>query len=304
MSILCIGQCAYDITFPIHEPLCENQKYRIYDKFECIGAPAANAAVLCVMWEEESILISRIGKDFYGKQILRVLETYGVEATYVIEDKEFSTPVSAIIANSMNGSRTIFNCPGHQRELNFRYPDRADVILVDGHELQASIEALQKYPNAVSVIDAGTYKEETRTLGALVDHLVCSQDFARQYMGIQLDDQNQEVWLKAFSLLHEINEKNIVVTLGESGLLYEKEGEICHLPAYRVKAVDTTGAGDIFHGAYAYCIQKGYSLEDTLKISSAASAISVQTLGGQPSIPDKERVNEFLKAHGEGIRVK
>ena len=59
MSIICIGQCAYDLTFPIQEPLIENQKYRIMEPFSCIGAPAANAAYLCALWNAETVLISR-----------------------------------------------------------------------------------------------------------------------------------------------------------------------------------------------------------------------------------------------------
>jgi sulfofructose kinase len=58
--------------------------------------------------------------------------------------------------------------------------------------------------------------------------------------------------------------------------------------------VDTTGAGDIFHGAFTYCIHKSYPLQDALIIASATSAISVQTLGGQTSIPTKAAVNRFL----------
>ena len=61
MSIVCIGQCAYDLTFPIHEPLIENQKYRIMEPFSCIGAPAANAAYLCALWKADTALISRCG---------------------------------------------------------------------------------------------------------------------------------------------------------------------------------------------------------------------------------------------------
>ena len=74
MSIICIGQCAYDLTFPIQEPLIENQKYRIMEPFSCIGAPAANAAYLCALWNAETVLISRCGKDFYGAEIRRVLK--------------------------------------------------------------------------------------------------------------------------------------------------------------------------------------------------------------------------------------
>ena len=84
MSIICIGQCAYDLTFPIQEPLIENQKYRIMEPFSCIGAPAANAAYLCALWNAETVLISRCGKDFYGAEIRRVLKEAGVDTAYLM----------------------------------------------------------------------------------------------------------------------------------------------------------------------------------------------------------------------------
>ena len=86
----------------------------------------------------------------------------------------------------------------------------------------------------------------------------------------------------------------ITVTLGELGLLYEDGESIKHLPAYPAKAVDTTGAGDIFHGAFAYCMDKKYSLLDALKIASMASSISVRSMGAQLSIPSKAQVNQEL----------
>lgn len=304
MSILCIGQCAYDITFPIHTPLVENQKYRISGKLECVGAPAANASILCAKWEEKVKLLSRLGNDFYGKEILHILDEEGVDTSCIFIDKEFSTPISAIIANSSNGSRTIFNCPGNQRNLPFQYPrDEVDVVLVDGHELQASIAALKYYTDVPSIMDAGTFKEETKELAQCVDYLVCSQDFARQYTGLDIHVDNKESWVKSFTILKKLNSNHIVVTLGEDGLLYEEHDVLQHLPAYKVKAIDTTGAGDIFHGAFTYCIKKGYDLRDALLICSATSAISVQTLGGQPSIPTKDEVNQFLREHGERVQL-
>lgn len=302
MSIVCVGQCAYDITFPIEEELKENQKYRIYHKFECIGAPAANASILCAMWGEDTMLISRIGTDIYGKQIKKGLESFHVCTKYLYEDREFATPISAIIANASNGYRTIFNCPGIQKALPFQYPkENVEVILVDGHELQASLEMLERHPKAISIIDAGTYKDETRLLAGKVDYLICSQDFAFQYTGIEVNIQNPDTWKKTYIKLKNLHKKQIVVTLGDKGLLYEQDHQIAHMPAFLVTAIDSTGAGDIFHGAFAYCMKKGYALVDALKISSAASAISVQTVGGQPSIPSKMVVNEFLEVHRENI---
>lgn len=76
--------------------------------------------------------------------------------------------------------------------------------------------------------------------------------------------------------------------------MYEMEGKINYMPAFKVKAIDTTGAGDIFHGAFAYCVANRYSFEESLRISSMASAISVETMGGQISIPKIEIVKSRL----------
>lgn len=303
MRIVCIGQCAFDMTFPIQEPLIENQKYRIMEPFSCIGGPAANAACLNAMWGAETSLISRCGKDFYGKEIKWILRNSGVDVTHVLEEEGFTTPLSAIIANASNGCRTIFNCPGLPQEQAFTYPKHADALLLDGHELPASLEALDRYPQAISVMDAGTYHKETSILAQRVTYLVCSQDYARQYTGEDIEVTQPQSWQKTFAALHELHAGTIVVTLGEQGLLYEENNSILHMDAFAVDARDTTGAGDIFHGAFTYCMAKGYTIADALRISSAAGAICVQTLGGQTSIPDKDMMNRFLQDHRLTIKL-
>ena len=82
------------------------------------------------------------------------------------------------------------------------------------------------------------------------------------------------------------------------GLLYRRDGKITLMPAFKVKAVDTNGAGDIFHGAFAYAIKQQLDFYDVLKISSMASAISVQTLGAQSSIPQLTKVTSELQKKG------
>lgn len=288
--IVCVGQSAYDITYVIHEDLVENQKYRIYETMECIGAPASNAACLCARWEEETALITRVGNDFYGTLILEELRKQDVDVRYVKQLEEFKTPVSTIITHMENGSRTIFNCPGVLKECDFDYPIDCDVLLLDGHELTASLEALKRYPHAISMLDAGTCKEETKLLAAMVDHLVCSEDFARQYTGITIDKKNPDTVIQTFQALKKLNQGQILVTLGGDGCLYEQKKEILHMPAYVVEAIDTTGAGDIFHGAYAYGVAKKWDLKTILHVASKTAALSTTKLGGNLSIPKLEEV--------------
>ena len=293
-KVLCIGQTAYDITYLINGDLVENKKYRISNKIECLGGPAANAAYLNAMWGNETYLISRVGNDIFGDKLLSILMNIGVNIDYINICEE-TTSISTIVTNLKNGNRTIFNCPSSKSGIHIMYPKKVDVILVDGHELEASLKALELFPKAKSILDAGTYKPYLESLTNKVDYLICSEDFANQYTGIEVKLSDNESLEYIFKQLRKLNKNNIIVTLGEKGLVYEKDNNIIHMPAFKAKAIDTTGAGDIFHGAFAYCISNGYSLEKSLQISSMTSSISVEFLGGQTSIPSIKDVKCKIK---------
>lgn len=299
-TIFCIGQSVYDITIPLDGAIRENQKYRVIHKEECGGGPAFNAAYLCAMWGENVELISRFGNDTYGKRLLEIASKAGIGTNYLIKDNEIETPHSYIFSNQKNGSRTLFNFPGEKKDVKYTYPDEeVSVILSDGHEPDISVGAIRYYKNAISIVDAGTCRESTVQVAKEVDYLVCSEDFARQYTGraINLDDPKRACQI--FEEVEKINHKHAVITLGEKGLLYRRGGKIIHMPAFKVKAIDTNGAGDIFHGAFAYGMHKKFDFYDVLKISSMASAISVQTLGAQSSIPQLTKVTSELQKKGD-----
>ncbi|MFQ9514801.1 MAG: carbohydrate kinase family protein [Eubacterium sp.] len=296
MGVVCVGQSAFDITVPIQEPVIDNRKYRIHTELQCGGGPAFNASCLCALWGAPVQLVSRIGRDFYGVKLREILKKYGVQIDCLIPDEGIRTPYSYIFVNKENGNRTIFNRPADFSEISYSGDGlNPDVILCDGHEEKISVDLIQKYPDAVSMIDAGTFRETTMNVARYVDYLVCSEDFARQYTGKNINLEDWESCKKIFCKIKEINHKTVVITLGEKGLLYEENKELKRLPAYSVKAVDTTGAGDIFHGAFAYGLYQKLSLLENLKQSSMAAAISVQTFGGQASIPKLETVRTELE---------
>ena len=297
-KIFCIGQSAYDITIPLSGPIVENQKYRVEEKIECGGGPAFNAACLCGIWGADVCLISRLGQDEYGKKLHQTAEECGINVKYLIPDPDLETPHSYIFSNKINGSRTLFNFPGNPGKVDYRFPEEdVSVILSDGHEPEITLGAVQKYPHAFSLVDAGTCRESTLLVAEKVDYLVCSEDFACQYTGKKIDLDDWETCREIFHEIEQINGKYAVITLGEKGLLYRTCGEMRRLPAYPAKAVDTTGAGDIFHGAFAYGLWKGMQLIDILKFSSMASSLSVRRAGSQTSIPKLPEVETELKKY-------
>lgn len=287
--IVCVGQAAWDVVLPIHQPLIENQKYRIYDSSESIGAPACNAAALLGKWNEPVRFIGRVGKDGAGEKILKTLSSLQVDISSVYIDECFTTPISYIVVNQQNASRTIFNLPGQLSEFKLDHQDKhGDVILFDGHDLDASRQVLKCYPEAITMLDGGSYNEVTDELARVVDYVVCSADFARQCLNQTIHDIKQGY--EAYHKLKKIYSGQIILTLGELGCIYEDELGIHHLPAYQVDAIDTTGAGDIFHGAFAYGLAHKMSLAVNCRFSSTVAGISVTRLGAYTSIPSLDEV--------------
>ena len=298
VEVLCIGHSAYDVTLPLKGYPVENQKYSINSKVECGGGPAANAAYLLSKWGVSTAYIGLLGDDIYGQKIMNEFIDVGTDISLVKVDKNFSTPYSTILVNTRNGSRTIINCSEPSYSLGISSSKLKElnpkIILFDGHELETSIKVLKLFPNSITILDAGSVREGTITLAKKVDYLIASERFALTYC--KMSSMNNEMdYEKVINQLKTLNGGQIVITLGERGLIYEENNQIKQLAAYNVNAIDTTGAGDIFHGAFAYGLIKDFPFLSNLKFSSMASAISVETLGGRKSIPSVDDVLETLK---------
>jgi len=297
MKILCIGNAAYDITTPVDTYPIENTKYRVHDRIECGGGPTATAAFLLGKWHMDTTFAGIVGKDLYGSRIKKEFEDINVDTRYLQMSEEHTTTSSFILANTSNGSRTTFAYrPSDMKMSDFELDFEPDIILMDGQEYEMSKKLLEKYPNAISIIDAGRSRKEIIELSKMVTYLVCSKEFAENVTEMKFNDDysnKEEVYKK----LETIFSNTIVVTLEATGCLYKINNEIKIMPSIKVKPVDSTGAGDIFHGAFTYGIAKGYDFEKVLKLSNIAGAISVTRIGTRVSIPTLEEMeavyNEF-----------
>lgn len=296
-EILCIGLAVYDISLPLPYYPTENSKLEIQTSYEAGGGPAANAAYLLSKWGVNTAFAGMIGDDIYGRLIIEEFKAMGTDISLLEAQPGFQTPLAVILVNRETGSRTII----HRREKGPDYrPDLAimkklnpQVLLFDGHEPEISFAAMKMFPEARTILDAGSLRPGTETLAGRVDYLVASERFALSWTGVP-DLKNPENRRECLLRLAQLNRGHVTVTLGEAGLIHN-EGEICHhLPAFTAETIDTTGAGDIFHGAFAYGILKNYSLLETLQMASMAASLSVSTAGGRQSIPELSLVREKL----------
>ena len=293
IDVLCIGHAAYDLIFPLDEYPAENTKTMVQTCNESGGGPAANAAYLLASWGVRCAIASLVGDDAYGRRILKEFREVGADTSLLEIRPGHKTSLSAILVNEKSGTRTIVNRTLSESQLRLD-PARLlgldpSVILIDGHQLAASLAALEAFPRAKSVSDAGSLYEGTETLVDKIDFVIASEHFARQYAGVSnLDDEANRQ--KAIEALKCVVKGDVAVTLGERGLIFHDGKAMRHMPAPRVHPVDTTAAGDIFHGAFAYGVLEKMPFGKALELASRTAALSVTRPGGRQSIPTLDEV--------------
>jgi sugar/nucleoside kinase (ribokinase family) len=277
-----------------HYPV-ENQKMRLsMKKVECGGGSASNCAYLLAKWGVNTSFSGIIGNDYYGKSIIDDYVNIGVDVKYLEVTDKFNTTSSYIIANTSNGSRTIITSrdPDIVMEPKDYDKDEFDYILLDGYEKDNALKALENNPRAISVLDAGSKKEATVELAHKVTYLVCSHDFANQVSGTTIDYDNIETIINAYNILKQEFKNNVIITLESYGSFTEINGEYKLITSTPVKALDSTGAGDIFHGAFLYSLTQGFDLEKALKFANITGALSCLRIGGRFSIPELKEVED------------
>jgi sugar/nucleoside kinase (ribokinase family) len=169
----------------------------------------------------------------------------------------------------------------------------AGCLLVDGTHHASAVRAAREAQRlgAPVVADLGGIGENTAALLAHVTYAIISDGCARQLAGVG-------DYLAACRAVRAMGPQHVVVTRGERGLVYLDDGDLADMPAFEVEVVDTTGAGDVFHGAFAYGLVQGLALVRNLQFASAAAAMKCRQLGGRAGIPGRDEVVGFLVERG------
>lgn len=292
-DVLCVGHASYDLIFLVPHHPAADEKTVASGFLGCGGGPAANAAVTVARAGGSAAFAGYLGNDLFGQQHGEELRQAGVDAS-LCRRGDSPTPLSTILVKP-DGQRALVNYRGATQALAEGAIDfsacRPKAILFDGHEplLSPPLARLAQAQGIPMVLDAGSVHAGTQALMGLVDHLVCSEKFARQASGSDIPEAALD-----FLLRHA---PTVVVTLGEHGLVWAKrDGSRGRLAAYAVNAVDTTGAGDAFHGAYAFCLAQGCGWEETLRYASATAALCCTRLGARPGIPPRDAVTALMAA--------
>ena len=283
VDVLCVGHASYDLIFSVSRHPGDDEKIVADSLLSCGGGPAANAAVCITKLGLTSAFAGYLGRDLYGDRHFQELNDYGVNTQLIVRG-DSTTPLSAILVKP-DGKRCLINYKGDAPALPVDALNctdvRAKVMLFDGHEPLISLPLAHKahHTKVPTVLDAGSVHEGTLALMSHVDYLVCSEKFAVQYA----DNER-----KALSRLAELA-PNVVITLGEQGLIWQRGNEQGALPAYPVTAIDSTGAGDAFHGAFAAALAAGMDWQALLRYASAAGALCCTQMGARLGLPGQQQ---------------
>ncbi|MEZ4638664.1 MAG: PfkB family carbohydrate kinase [Caldilineaceae bacterium] len=289
VDLICVGIACYDLVFEIpHHPHAD-EKITAETFIQCGGGTAANAAVAAARLGHSVAYAGYLGNDLYGDRHVAEFEDEGV-VTHLIARGDVATSISSILVKP-NGQRTIVN---YKEPLSLApgYVDlgqwQARAVLFDGHHLELSQKLMgwAKERGIPTVIDADRAHAGCLALANQVDYLVASERFAREVT-------HQDDFHAAAQELLDLA-PHVVITLGERGLVWATRQESGAFPAFPVTAVDTTGAGDAFHGAFAAGVAAGYDWNYLLAYASATGALCATVTGARVGMPTKEELARFL----------
>ena len=293
VDVLCAGFACHDLVFAVPQHPGPDEKMRAEGLTNCGGGLAANAAVAAARLGCRTAFAGYLGADVYGDFHLAEFHADGVNTAWVVRGSE-PTPLSAIIVKP-DGLRTIVHYRGDSEGACTGRFDLAQLrtksILIDAYQFDLAV-ALTEYAKAnhiPTVIDADALRPQVAQLVQQVDYVVASERFALEYS----DDAGVEAGLHKLSAVAP----HVVITLGGRGLIWQRGATVGQLPAFPVNAVDTTGAGDAFHGAFAAGLALGLGWDELLRYASAVGALCCTKVGGRVGIPTAAEVTEFLAAH-------
>ncbi|SHN68186.1 PfkB family carbohydrate kinase [Desulfovibrio litoralis] len=296
-KILCIGNAVLDQLFFMNSMPHRAGKFFAESFLEAGGGPAATAAVTIVKLGCYARLWSRIGEDSIGDRIVSELQGFGVDMTGLERLKGVCSSFASVVVDK-KGERMIIgyvdpNLPKNADGLPLEQVKDFDCVLADVRWLKGAEAVLEeaKKHNVPTVLDADLCPdvEALQRLVPLARHVVFSEGGLKQYSGVK----ELEVGLHLAAKLAP--NSTHYVTLGHRGCLWIENNQINAYPAFRVDIVDTTGAGDVFHGAFAVGIAEGMSAQEIIRFAAATAALKCTKAGGRAGIPDRASLNSFLQ---------
>jgi ribokinase len=267
------------------------------------GGKGANQAVACAKLGGRVQFLGKMGADSFRERLTASLRRDGVRLDGLMTDAAAATGVAVITVDG-GAQNTIVVASGSNMRLAPADLDAHAYLFAEAAVVLAQLEVpvetveraaeLAHYHGALFVLNPAPACPLPDALLARVDFLTPNETEVAQLAGFAPDGTTAEV--AARELLRR-GVRHVLVTVGEEGALLVTEAGAERFPALRVRAVDTTAAGDAFNGALAYALAEGQPLSEAVRLANAVAGYAVTRRGAQPSMPDRAALDAFLHAH-------
>jgi ribokinase len=295
-----VGQCSLDYLFVIDTFPLPDTKKEVLSWTACGGGPVATALVTLLRMGIGCTFYGIIGDDASGRKIEESLRIENMAVRGLLKRPHSHSQTAFIAVEKGNGKRTIFwkrpsGEPLKPEEIPENFLDNVDFLLLDGLMIEASLFAanLAKSRNIPVMLDAGRVRERMLELAPLCDYIVASEEFAieiNQESGARLENPES-----ALSRMKSFGAKACTITLGERGSITMAGDRVFHTPVFKVDVVDTTGAGDVFHGGYIFGLLKSWEIKNVVRFATACASLKCRQPGGRAGIPTLDEVERLIK---------
>lgn len=302
MSILVIGSLNMDLIVRTPHIPAPGETILGHTFSTAPGGKGANQAVAAAKLGAPVKMIGRVGADDFGKTLRSQLSAVGVDAQFVVEDAETATGV-ALISVDDAGQNSIIVVPGANGRVPRRDIDNAREVIRSARVVVAQLEIpldtvayamrAARDAGALTILNPAPARPLPRELVQDSEVIVPNETEAAQLTGIAVSDAASAT--DAARALQEMGARSVIVTLGDKGALWlDAQGNAQHVPPFAIQAVDTTAAGDAFIGALAAARARDQDWETSLRMASAAGALTATKLGAQPSLPTRAELEAFM----------
>jgi ribokinase len=298
MIVAGLGQCSLDYLAVVDAFPEEDTKKEVIEWNEQGGGPVATALVALSRLGVSSRFYGITGEDYAGEKIIQSFLDEGVDVRGLVKRKRMSSQIAFIVIGKDTAKRTIFwKRPSGEalraEELGDDFLAGSDFLLLDGLMKDSSLSASARARelNIPVMLDAGRARPGMLDVARRSDYVVASEEFAR--------DLGWDITPEILQREREkLGVKVLTITLGIRGSITVSIDQVVQTPAFKVEAVDTTGAGDVFHGGYVYGILQNWNLRDIILFASALAALKCRKIGGREGIPQLNEVMSFLNERG------
>jgi len=264
----------------------------------CGGGPVATALATLARLGARAGYLGAMGDDESGGRALNDLRCRGIDTSRVVVKPGARSHTCIVLVEAATGRRSILCDRGTLGKLPLADADRryiaaARCLHLDGQFMDAAITAARwaREAGVCVSLDANRPRPRLDELLPLVDVLIASTSFPAAYTGSHDLEQ-------AMRALHALGPETVVVTLGPEGCAYLKGDRPVRVPGFAVEVVDTTGAGDAFHGAYLFGLLQGWEAGETARLANAVAALNCRALGGRAALPTLPEARVLMDAKG------